>query len=169
MTHVFKLAILINFWWCRAFIFFFANLKCAHVQNKRHTILCSGATLTQIWGHGSSWTKWCASFKVGICYFMSCYVDFRSTCKADMGTKLLRLHEAGTFEAKASASASWFQELKALASASWLGKRFGFISSQSRNFYLVLLSQNFKKNFNITFHFQVTFAIYFAWISTKGK
>ncbi len=55
-----------------------------------------------------------------------------------MGTKLLqlRLHEAKAFEAKALASASWFQNLK--ASASWLGKSFGFsfdfVTSQIQNF-----------------------------------
>ncbi len=40
--------------------------------------------------------------------------------RSDMGTKLLwlQLHEAKAFEAKASASASWFQKLKASASAS---------------------------------------------------
>ncbi len=36
--------------------------------------------------------------------------------QADMGTKLLRLCEG--LEAKASASASWFQKFEALASAS---------------------------------------------------
>ena len=38
----------------------------------------------------------------------------------DMGTKLLwlQLHEVEAFEAKASASASWFQKLKASASVS---------------------------------------------------
>ena len=38
--------------------------------------------------------------------------------KPDMGTKLLRLHEAEAFEAKASASASWFRKPKASALAS---------------------------------------------------
>ncbi len=52
-----------------------------------------------------------------------------------MGTKLLQLwlHEAEAFQAEASASASWFQNLKALASASWLGKSFGFVTSQIQN------------------------------------
>ncbi len=60
------------------------------------------------------------------------YIIAFSAFAADMGTKLLRLllHEAEAFDAKASASALWFQKLNSLASASWFGKSFGFVTSQ---------------------------------------
>ena len=50
----------------------------------------------------------------------------RNVIDRDTPSAGIDLHEAEAFEAKASASVSWFQKLKASASASWLGKSFGF-------------------------------------------
>ena len=64
-----------------------------------------------------------------------------------MCTKLLRLHEAEAFKAKASAS--WFQKFKALASASasWFSKSFGSVVSKGQGFGLASWSQKVKTSF----------------------